>query len=143
MDVIKKEPEIDPLAIQWCGETDTAEKKHLSEGEISMQCNTSNYDVIWNVKMEESSEPITFPSVKTESEEEKSVQCNTLNCDVKWEVKVEETPEAITFPFTRPCQPEDETIGVITENGEKKLELVRGESEVLTESRAECDQDGT
>ncbi|KAJ4425684.1 hypothetical protein ANN_27880 [Periplaneta americana] len=34
MDVIKKEPEVDPLAIQWSDNTDTDGKKSLSEEEL-------------------------------------------------------------------------------------------------------------
>ncbi|KAJ4425552.1 hypothetical protein ANN_27747, partial [Periplaneta americana] len=97
MDVIKKEPEVDPLAIQWSDNTDTDEKKPLSEEEnaldlnmteIKKECMDKNSDLMSAVKAKET--PVTdFPIVKSEAEEE-ARELNKVEQDVKLEVTAEE-----------------------------------------------------
>ncbi|XP_069670915.1 uncharacterized protein PF3D7_1120000-like isoform X10 [Periplaneta americana] len=114
MDVIKMEPGYDTSAIETSGNSDVAEKKHLSKeqnlldldlNEIKTECIDHRYDVKSHIEFENTAASTVLPIVKSEAEEE--------FCDldqVKEEVKLEVTAE---------------------------------ENEVLTESHNECDQDGT
>ncbi|XP_069671819.1 zinc finger protein 391-like isoform X3 [Periplaneta americana] len=75
MDVIKKEPEVDPLSIQSSDNTDTDEKKPLSEeGNLShlkttgmkAECLDHSYDIKTEIKVEDTPVPVSFPMLKTE-----------------------------------------------------------------------------
>ncbi|XP_069670164.1 zinc finger protein 664-like isoform X2 [Periplaneta americana] len=81
MDVIKTEPEVDPLAILSSDNTDTDEKKPLTEEGnlldvqlIGMKTEYADYscDVKSEIKVEDCPVPISFPVVKTEVVEDSS-----------------------------------------------------------------------
>ncbi|XP_069669849.1 THAP domain-containing protein 3-like isoform X4 [Periplaneta americana] len=104
MDVIKKEPEVDPLAIQWSDETDTDEKKPLSE-----QVNLLDLHVA---------------GIKTE--------CVDHSYDLKSDFRVEGTPVPTNFVTTK-CKAEEELCDLDTVKEELKLELKAEDSEILTD----------
>ncbi|XP_069670241.1 uncharacterized protein [Periplaneta americana] len=90
MDVIKMEPECDPLAIQTSGIADVEDKKpsseegnslHLHVSAIKTECMDDRYEV-------KSEMPFDLPIVKSEAEE---VFCGLDQ--VKEEVKLEVTAE--------------------------------------------------
>ncbi|XP_069672965.1 uncharacterized protein [Periplaneta americana] len=98
MDVIKEEPEVDPLAIQRSDNSDTAEKKLLSEegnllavhvAEIKMECVDHSYDFTAGFRVEETAVPANFVTTKCEAEEE-LCSLDTVKDDLKVEVMREE-----------------------------------------------------
>ncbi|KAJ4425710.1 hypothetical protein ANN_27906 [Periplaneta americana] len=98
MDVIKKEPDIDPLAIHWSDDTDTDEKKPLSEEGnvldldvtgIKTECVDHSYDHTSETKVEETAVPTNFVSVKCEAEEE-LCDSDTVKDELKLDVTAEE-----------------------------------------------------
>ncbi|XP_069670182.1 uncharacterized protein [Periplaneta americana] len=98
MNVIKKEPEVDPLAIEWCDDTDTVEKKHLSEDgnvldlhvtEIKTECMDQSYALKSEMTFEESPVPIDFPVVKIEAKEE-TPEINKVEDQIRLEVTAQE-----------------------------------------------------
>ncbi|XP_069670936.1 uncharacterized protein PF3D7_1120000-like isoform X5 [Periplaneta americana] len=114
MDVIKMEPECDPLAVQASGIADVEAKKpsseegnslHLHVAEIKTECMDDRYEVKSEMPFEENAVAFDLPIVKSEAEEE---FCELDQ--VKEEVKLEVTAE---------------------------------ENEILAESRNGRDQDGT
>ncbi|XP_069671048.1 uncharacterized protein [Periplaneta americana] len=97
MDVIKMEPECDPLAIQTSGIADIEDKKPSSEGgnlihlhvaEIKMECMDDRYEVKSEMPLAETAVAFDLPIVKSEAEE---VFCGLDQ--VKEEVKLEVTAE--------------------------------------------------
>ncbi|XP_069672907.1 uncharacterized protein [Periplaneta americana] len=97
MDVIKKEPESDPLAVQWSDETDIAEKP-LSEERNSLdlhiagiktECVDHSYDVTTDFRVEETALPANFVTVECKAEEELCVQ-DTVKDELKLELMPEE-----------------------------------------------------
>ncbi|XP_069672908.1 uncharacterized protein [Periplaneta americana] len=106
MDVIKKEPESDPLAVQWSDETDIAEKP-LSEERNSLdlhiagiktECVDHSYDVTTDFRVEETALPANFVTVECKAEEELCVQ-DTVKDELKLELMPEEN-EIVTDSFT-------------------------------------------
>ncbi|XP_069669522.1 piggyBac transposable element-derived protein 3-like isoform X2 [Periplaneta americana] len=106
MDVIKKELEIDPLAIQYCDEVDTAEKKPISE-----EGNLLDFQVT---------------GMKTE--------CMDHSCDFTAEFRVDETALPTTFVSMK-CKAEEELCDLDTVKNELKLEFTAEENEILTDRR--------
>ncbi|KAJ4425687.1 hypothetical protein ANN_27883 [Periplaneta americana] len=77
MDVIKKEPEVDPLAIHWSDDTDKDEKKPLlQEGNlfdfhvagIKTESVDYSYDLTSETKVEEPAVPTDFLSIECKAE---------------------------------------------------------------------------
>ncbi|XP_069669805.1 uncharacterized protein [Periplaneta americana] len=77
MEVIKKEPEVDPLAVHWSDNTDTDEKKPLSEdgllldpyvAGIKMKCEDNNCDLTSDIKVEETAVPTNFVTINCKDE---------------------------------------------------------------------------
>ncbi|XP_069673339.1 uncharacterized protein [Periplaneta americana] len=92
MDVIKAEPEVDPLAVQTSGNNDLEEKKPLREEvnllnvqltEIKAECEASE------IKFEDTPVPAAVPIVKCEAEEE-LCDLDTIKQELKLEVATEE-----------------------------------------------------
>ncbi|XP_069670168.1 uncharacterized protein [Periplaneta americana] len=98
MDMIKMEPDIDPLAKETSYKTVTEETNSLSqEGsvlylhstEIKTECVDRSYDLKSEITFEETPVSIDFPIVKTEIEEE-ALELNRVEEEVKLEVTAEE-----------------------------------------------------
>ncbi|XP_069670359.1 uncharacterized protein [Periplaneta americana] len=79
MDLIKKEPVVDPLAIQTINHIDVEEKVPLPEEtnlfnlcstKIKMECEHNSYSLTSDIKFEETAVPINSPVVKCEAEVE-------------------------------------------------------------------------
>ncbi|XP_069671948.1 uncharacterized protein [Periplaneta americana] len=64
MDVLKRDPELDTLVVQSSNDAD------IKEEVTSVQCNAPNSEVKWEMKIEDSRDVITLPSIKCEPEEE-------------------------------------------------------------------------
>ncbi|XP_069671154.1 uncharacterized protein [Periplaneta americana] len=86
-DLMKMEPDSDPLAIQTSDNADTEEGKLLSEeGDlldfhfvaIKTECMDHRYEVKSEMTYEEAAVSVDFPIVKTEAEEEQS-DLDTVN----------------------------------------------------------------
>ncbi|XP_069671103.1 zinc finger protein 570-like [Periplaneta americana] len=108
MDVIKTEPEVDPLAIQTSDNTDVGEKKPLSEELNLLNLSTTH--------------------IKTE--------CNDYSSSVSSEMKYEEILVPNNFPVVKyEDQPEFYELNIIKE--EQDLEVTPEENEVLTQSFAD------
>ncbi|XP_069673470.1 uncharacterized protein [Periplaneta americana] len=102
MEVMKKEPDVDPLSIQWSDNTHTADKKPLSEegnllalhlAGIKTECVDHSYDPTSEIKVEEIALPDNIVTTKCKAEEE---LCNLDT--VKDELKLEVTTEHYTYP---------------------------------------------
>ncbi|KAJ4425979.1 hypothetical protein ANN_27605 [Periplaneta americana] len=98
MDVIKNEPEVDPLAIQWSDNTDRDEKKPLSEegnlldlhvAGIKTERVDHSYDLTSDIKIEETAMPTNFVTTKCKTEEE-LCHLDTIKDELKVEVTAEE-----------------------------------------------------
>ncbi|KAJ4425343.1 hypothetical protein ANN_27958, partial [Periplaneta americana] len=98
MDVIKKEPEFDPLAMHWIDETDTAEQKPIPEEGNSLHHHVAgikteivdhSYDLTSDIKVEETAVPTDFVTTICKAEEE-SCDLNTVTVELKEEVTAEE-----------------------------------------------------
>ncbi|XP_069672670.1 uncharacterized protein [Periplaneta americana] len=98
MDVIKQEPEFDPLAMQWSDETDTAEKKPIPEegnllnhhvAGIKTEIVDHSYDVTSDIKVEETAVPTDFVTTMCKAEKE-SCDLDTVTIELKEEVTAEE-----------------------------------------------------
>ncbi|XP_069670887.1 uncharacterized protein [Periplaneta americana] len=98
MDVIKLEPEDDPLAIQTSDTTDADEKKPLSEDgklvdlhltEVKTECMDRSFDLKSEITFEETPVPIDFIVVKSEVGDE-FCQLDEVDGKVKLEITVEE-----------------------------------------------------
>ncbi|XP_069696998.1 uncharacterized protein [Periplaneta americana] len=96
MDVVKMEPEFDPLAIPTCDNTDVEEKKPSREEvdlltqhstQIKGECVDHSYSPAAEMTFEEARVPINFTFVKCELDD----QCDLDR--VKEELKVEVTEE--------------------------------------------------
>ncbi|XP_069672970.1 zinc finger protein ZFP2-like isoform X1 [Periplaneta americana] len=70
MDAIKTEPEVDPLAVQPCDDAIKEEENTSPDEETAVESKDSSSCCKWEVKIEESSVPITFSMIKSEPEEE-------------------------------------------------------------------------
>ncbi|XP_069669886.1 uncharacterized protein [Periplaneta americana] len=106
MDVIKNEPAVDPLAIQWSDNTDTDEKKPLSEegnlldlhvAGIKTERVDHSYDLTSDIKIEETAMPTNFVMTKCKTEEE-LCHLDTIKDELKVEVTAEEN-EILTDSF--------------------------------------------
>ncbi|XP_069670184.1 zinc finger protein 235-like isoform X2 [Periplaneta americana] len=117
MDVIKKEPEFDPLAMQWSDETDTTKKKPIPEEEnlsdlhvagIKTECVDHSNALTSEIKVEETSVTTDLVLIKCEVEEENlshlkmtgmKTECMNQSYDIISEIKVEDiTPVPMSFP---------------------------------------------
>ncbi|XP_069669882.1 uncharacterized protein [Periplaneta americana] len=114
MYVIKKEREIDPLAIEGSNRTDVEEQKPLSE-----ERNVSNLQVT---------------AIKTE--------CMDHSYVIKTEMTFDEAPLPVDFPVVK-SEVEDEARELDKVEKEVKLEITAEEDEVLTESCNGCYEDRT
>ncbi|XP_069697142.1 zinc finger protein 180-like isoform X4 [Periplaneta americana] len=151
MDVIKMEVEVDPLTVHTIDNGHVEEKKPLREegnffdfhmADIKMECEDHGCDLTSEIKVEETTEtavPTNFVTLKCEAEEETSVQCNDPTRDLKWEVKVEESPEPVALSVVK-CEPQEEIFDVVKVKEEAKLEIMREESEVFTDSTPNTDE---
>ncbi|XP_069673305.1 uncharacterized protein [Periplaneta americana] len=106
MDVIKKEPEIDFLAIKRSNNTDMEDQKPFSEEgnvldlqviEIKTECVDHSYDVKTEMTFDETSVQIDFSFVKSEAEEG-AHELNTVEEEVKLEI-MEEEDEVLTESY--------------------------------------------
>ncbi|XP_069670081.1 protein GVQW3-like isoform X7 [Periplaneta americana] len=104
MDAIKKELEVDPLAIQSSDDTATDEKLLPEDGNLL---------------------DLHMGGIKTE--------CVDHGCDLTSQIKIEETAVPTNFA-TIMCKAEDETFGMARVKQENKLDVTTEKSEVLTES---------
>ncbi|XP_069670078.1 protein GVQW3-like isoform X5 [Periplaneta americana] len=103
MDAIKKELEVDPLAIQSSDDTATDEKLLPEDGNLL---------------------DLHMGGIKTE--------CVDHGCDLTSQIKIEETAVPTNFA-TIMCKAEDETFGMARVKQENKLDVTTEKSEVLTE----------
>ncbi|KAJ4425909.1 hypothetical protein ANN_27535 [Periplaneta americana] len=69
MDVCKTEPEFDLLAVQSSDDAHTKEANLLPDEGLGAESTDSNYDLKWEVKIEDTAVPITFPVEKCDPEE--------------------------------------------------------------------------
>ncbi|XP_069670937.1 uncharacterized protein [Periplaneta americana] len=97
-DVIKMEPEVDPLSIQTSDDADIEEKKPLSEEgnlldlhvtEIKTEFMDHKCDLKSEMTFEEAAVPGDFPMLKSESEKN-SCEVDEMKEEVKLEVTSEE-----------------------------------------------------
>ncbi|XP_069669606.1 uncharacterized protein [Periplaneta americana] len=97
MDIIKMEPECDPLAVQ-ASNADIEENKLLSEEgnlldldvtKIKTESIDHRYDVKSEIQFEETSASVDFPIVKSEAEEE-FCEVDQVKGEIKLEVTTEE-----------------------------------------------------
>ncbi|XP_069682590.1 uncharacterized protein [Periplaneta americana] len=103
MDVIKTEPEVDPLAIQSIDDVD------IGEPEMSLdESNLLPPHVSWT-----------------------KVDGMNSSSDLEWEVKMEDTPVLNAFPVVK-CEPEAEPFEMVIVKQEINLEDTTAESEVIT-----------
>ncbi|XP_069684812.1 uncharacterized protein [Periplaneta americana] len=123
MDMIKKEPEVDPLAIWSSDNIDTDEKKPLlQEGNfldrnmimLKEDCVDCNYDLKSEFVFKETAVPIDFSTVKNEAKEGNSLdssvveiktECVDQKYDLVSDIKVEETAVPTNFVATK-CRAE-------------------------------------
>ncbi|KAJ4440991.1 hypothetical protein ANN_10840 [Periplaneta americana] len=110
MDVIKMEPEVDPLAIATFDNYDS-EGKNLSSEEVNLlnlqstqiksEHEDHSYDITSGIKYEETPVAVNLPMVKPEAEEKNlfdlhmihiKMECTDQTCDLTSDIKVEETP---------------------------------------------------
>ncbi|XP_069672795.1 uncharacterized protein [Periplaneta americana] len=93
MDAFKKEPEVDPLAIQTSDNTDLEEKKSISEegnlldlhvAAIKTECVDQDYDLTSEFKVEQISVGTNFIEAKCKAEEE-LCDLNTMKDELKLE----------------------------------------------------------
>ncbi|XP_069669530.1 uncharacterized protein [Periplaneta americana] len=98
MEVIKKEPELDPLAIESSDKTDEDEKKPLSQKEnfldlhvarIKTECVDHSYDLTLKTKVEKTAVATDFVSAKCKAEEE-LCDLDTVKDELKLEITTEE-----------------------------------------------------
>ncbi|KAJ4425990.1 hypothetical protein ANN_27616 [Periplaneta americana] len=144
MDLIKTEPEFDPLLIQSINNADTEHTSHLSEGQIAVQCNTSNCDVKWEVKAEHSVEPNTFSSLKFEPEAD-TFDFVTVKEEAKLEVMQEESEVLTESTLKRdglaaPEKPTRVGNSVSAGNSAYHTQIYKGESNLQSEDTGECSQ---
>ncbi|XP_069671950.1 uncharacterized protein [Periplaneta americana] len=137
MDVLKRDPELDTLVVQSSNDAD------IKEEVTSVQCNAPNSEVKWEMKIEDSRDVITLPSIKCEPEEatddNSNVKADTPDCPGNYQNEggCNSSQHASTSESVQPIlsgsslQPgkQEETIGIVTAKEEKELELVSGESE--------------
>ncbi|KAJ4425665.1 hypothetical protein ANN_27861 [Periplaneta americana] len=111
MDIIKKEPEVDPLAMQWNDETNTAEKKPIPEegnlldlhmAGIKAECVDYSYDLTSDIKVEKTPVPTNFVTTICKAELH---DLDTVKDELKLEVTAEEN-EILTDRFADSnCRP--------------------------------------
>ncbi|XP_069670779.1 gastrula zinc finger protein XlCGF17.1-like [Periplaneta americana] len=89
MDVIKMEPEVDPLAVHSGDSSDTEEADHCLDEERTLESTDSNYDAKWEKETEGTPLPSKCPLVKSESVEE-PFGVVTVKKEIKEEVTTEE-----------------------------------------------------
>ncbi|KAJ4425948.1 hypothetical protein ANN_27574 [Periplaneta americana] len=90
MDVIKKELEVDPLAIHWSDNTDTDEKKPLPEEGNILDLHVAGIKTeCYNLTLEETAVPSNVVTTKCKVEEELS-DLHTVKDELKVELTVEE-----------------------------------------------------
>ncbi|KAJ4425873.1 hypothetical protein ANN_27499 [Periplaneta americana] len=156
MDVIKVEPNIDPLEKGRSNTTFIEDQRSLSQvlsveantsdqhvAEIKMEYNDYSYDLKSEITCHETPLPIRFPTLKSEAEDANSLdlhvtetktECMDHSYNLKSEMTFEETPVPIDFPNVK-SEAEQEALELNkVEEEEVKLEVMAEEDEVLTES---------
>ncbi|XP_069670021.1 zinc finger protein 436-like isoform X1 [Periplaneta americana] len=93
MNAIKTEVEVEPVTVQSCDDAVTEEANPPPDEDFAVDSKDSNCGLKWEIKIEETAVPITFPVIKCEPEEE---TFGTIR--VKQEVVTEES-EALTESF--------------------------------------------
>ncbi|XP_069697066.1 uncharacterized protein [Periplaneta americana] len=140
MDVIKMEPEVDPLAIGTIDKSDS-EGKNLSSEEVNLlnlqstqiksEHEDHSYDITSGIKYEETPVAVNLPMVKPEAQEKNlfdlhmihiKMECTDQTCDLTSDIKVEETPFIVKSEAEVEWRDLDEP----------KLEIKAEENEVLT-----------
>ncbi|XP_069672711.1 uncharacterized protein [Periplaneta americana] len=110
MDMIKEEPEVDPLATQSSDNTDTDEKKPLSEEGnlldlhvtgIKTECVDNSYDFTSETKFEETAVPTDFVYIKCKAEDGIKTECKDHSCGLNLEMALDETLVPIDFPVVK------------------------------------------
>ncbi|XP_069670200.1 uncharacterized protein [Periplaneta americana] len=145
MDVIKMEPDINPLSMQ----TSDAEEKPLSEEgdvldqhftEIKTECKGHSYDLTSEMAFDKIPVLIDF-EVKSEVEEENvldlhmteiKTECMDRSYDLKSEMTFGDTPVPIDSPIMK-SEAKEETHEFDQVEEEVKLEVTAEEDEVFTE----------
>ncbi|XP_069681277.1 zinc finger protein 891-like [Periplaneta americana] len=117
MDVIKMEPDVDPLAIQSSNDTESEERKPLLLY-VTQEGNLLTSHVAW---------------IKEE--------CVDPSCEPTLNIKHEETPVPITVPVVK-CEAEEDLCGTVAVKQELKLEVTAEDDEVLPHSIAVASDNG-
>ncbi|XP_069684411.1 uncharacterized protein [Periplaneta americana] len=138
MDVIKMEPEVDPLAIESNVDSVTEEADVSPDQVRGVEGMDPIYDVKWGMKNEESALSIACPVVKCESEQVTGVESVDSIYDVKWGMKSEEPTLSNVFPVVK-CESEKETFDVDIVKEEMKVEEMSEDYEELTERTLNTD----
>ncbi|KAJ4426052.1 hypothetical protein ANN_27679 [Periplaneta americana] len=116
MDLIKAEPDVDPLAIETNDNTDIQERKPLSE-EISL----------WNPHIARIKVEPVDPGCYLKSEVKTEVESVDPSCYLTWDVKNEESTETTIFPVG--CNDQEELHDVDGVKCSLKLEVTTEEDE--------------
>ncbi|XP_069671005.1 uncharacterized protein [Periplaneta americana] len=147
MDVVKMEPEVDPLAIGININSDINEQKilcqvgnvlHLQVTGIKTECMDHSYGLNSEMAFDETPVPINFPVMKSEVEvstvyEEGDVLYHRMTqikmecMDNSYEMTFDETPVPIDFPIVK-YEAEEQACEI-------KLEVTAEEDEVLTQRK--------
>ncbi|XP_069670000.1 uncharacterized protein [Periplaneta americana] len=158
MDVIKKERDIDTLALEGSNNTYIGKEK-LQEGNVldlqvtgmKTECMDHSYEVKSEMAFDKSPVPIELSFVKSEVEEgtvlglhmtEIKTECMDHSYDLKSEMTFEESPVPAGFPVMK-SEAEDEACEIHKEQDEVELQVTAEENEVFTEGRDIRNQDGT
>ncbi|XP_069672521.1 uncharacterized protein [Periplaneta americana] len=143
MDVIKKESEVDPLVIQSSDNTDTDEKKPLSEDGnllnpyvvgIKTECKDHSCNLTSDIKVEETTVPTNFSTINCKAEEWNVSHLEVMDrTDIKTEIKVEDSPVPIGLPMVK-TEIDKDVFELDRVQQERKVEVSSEEDEVFSES---------
>ncbi|XP_069669718.1 uncharacterized protein [Periplaneta americana] len=122
MDVIKKETEVDPLAILTSDNSDTNEKKPLSQPAVNWKSITPK--LAYSDSAEGKLLDLDVAGIKTE--------CLDHSYDLKSEIKVEEPAVSTNFCMPK-CKNEAELCDLGTVKDEPRLEFKAEDNEILTD----------
>ncbi|XP_069669998.1 zinc finger protein 431-like isoform X8 [Periplaneta americana] len=148
MDVIKKERDIDTLALEGSNNTYIGKEK-LQEGNaldlqvtgIKTECMDHGYGVKSEMTFDKTPVPIEVSFVKSDVEEgneldlhmaEIKTECMDHSYDLKSEMTFEESPVPAGFPVMK-SEAEDEACEIHKEQDEVELQVTAEENEVFTE----------
>ncbi|XP_069673225.1 uncharacterized protein [Periplaneta americana] len=126
MDLIKMQPEVDPLDLQAYDNTYEIEDNkasskqgnlsHLEVTSMKTECVDNSYNIKSEIKVEDTSVPTSFSVVKSEVDEGNlsylevtgmKIECVDHKYDIKSEVKVEDTPVPTSFSVVKSEVDED------------------------------------